>query len=118
MDAFASSPLDLPQIAMSLDALACGAVLVNRSGIIAHANAQLGELIGRPPADLVGITLPSLYPAGETCEVMRTVLRDFDRPRRRRVLSATERRRSASGHFQSPGPSGTDRFCRTLPSSR
>jgi PAS domain S-box-containing protein/putative nucleotidyltransferase with HDIG domain len=81
MQALASSPLDLPQIAMSLDALACGAVLINRSGIIAHANARLGDLIGRQPADLVGVALPSLYPAGETCEVVRTVLRDFDRPR-------------------------------------
>jgi PAS domain S-box-containing protein len=81
MHAPGSSPLDLSHIAMSLDALACGAVLINRSGIIAHANAQLAESLGRSAGDLVGVALPSLYPNGETCEVVRTVLRDFDRPR-------------------------------------
>jgi response regulator RpfG family c-di-GMP phosphodiesterase len=81
MLAIASTPPDLSQIAMSLDALACGAVLVNRSGIIAHANARLAELIDRPAQDLVGVALPTLYPAGETCEVVRTVLKDFDRHR-------------------------------------
>ncbi len=81
MHANASTPLDLSQIAISLDALACGAVLVNRSGLIAHANARLAELIGRNAADLVGVALPALYPGGETCEVVRTVLKDFDRNR-------------------------------------
>src|SRR5271156_2192150 len=81
MHATLTPPLDLSQIAMSLDALACGAVLVNRSGIIAHANERLAQLIGRTPAQLVGVALPSLYPEGETCEVVRTLLRDFDHSR-------------------------------------
>ncbi len=71
----------LMHLAMSLDALNCPALLVGRSGVIAHVNPRLCELIGRPREGLVGSDLVSLYPAGDAQEVVRTLLADFDRSR-------------------------------------
>jgi response regulator RpfG family c-di-GMP phosphodiesterase len=76
------SPLtELTHIASSMDALNCGAMLVSRSGVIAHANPRLCAWIQRPREELVGSDLVSLYPRGESCEVVRTMLHNFDQSR-------------------------------------
>ena len=76
------SPLTvLMHLAMSLDALNCPALLVGRSGVIAHVNPRLCELTDRPREGLVGSDLVSLYPAGDAQEVVRTLLADFDQSR-------------------------------------
>ena len=76
------SPLTvLMHLAMSLDALNCPAMLVGRSGVIAHVNPRLCELTGRRREDLAGSDLTALYPAGDTQDVVRTLLADFDQSR-------------------------------------
>jgi PAS domain S-box-containing protein len=76
------SPLTvLMHIAMSLDALNCGAMLVGRNGIIGHVNRRLCELIHRRQEQMVGADLVQLYPPGEGREVVRAMLDDFDQSR-------------------------------------
>jgi PAS domain S-box-containing protein len=78
----AESPLTvLTHIAISLDALNCGALLVGRSGVIAHVNTRLCEMTQRRQEELVGADLVNLYPSGDAQEVVRTLLEDFDRSR-------------------------------------
>src|ERR1700710_1939007 len=77
-----ASPLtELTHIALSLDALNCGALLVGRNGIIAHVNARLCEMVQGRREDLVGADLVHLYPSRESGEVVRAMLKDFDRSR-------------------------------------
>ncbi len=76
------SPLtELMHVASSLDALNCPAVLVGRSGIIAHANRRLCELTHRRREQVVGSRLTDLYPAEDADEVSRMMLADFDQSR-------------------------------------
>ncbi len=76
------SPLTaLTHIATSLDALYCGAMLVSRKGVIAHANPRFCQWVGRGRETLVGSDLFSLYPPGEACEAVRAVLGEFDQSR-------------------------------------
>jgi putative two-component system response regulator len=78
------SPLaELSQIALSLDALNCGAVLVGRNGIIAHVNPRFCEMIARPRSELIGAELVGLYPSNgdESRAMIQRLLADFDRPR-------------------------------------
>ena len=89
----AESPLTvLTHLAMSLDALNCPALLVGRSGVVAHVNPRLCELTGRPREALVGSDLVSLYPPGDAQEVVRMMLADFDQSR--------------EAEFFLPGPGG------------
>ena len=76
------SPLTvLMHLAMSLDALNCPALLVGRTGTIAHVNLRFCELTGRRREELAGSDLVSLYPAGDAQDVVRTLLADFDQSR-------------------------------------
>jgi PAS domain S-box-containing protein len=84
VSASAASPLtELTHIALSLEALNCGAVLVSRGGIIAHVNARLCEMVRRRREELVGSALVSLYPSGEGADVVHAMLEKFDHPRER-----------------------------------
>jgi putative two-component system response regulator len=76
-----SSLTELTHVAMSLDALNCGALLVSRAGIIAHINPRLCDWIASTREEMVGRELTSLYPPGEACEAMRAMLGHFDEPR-------------------------------------
>lgn len=51
------------QVADLLDALQCGALLLDRAGHIVHANPRLCEMLERPAQALLGHTLPEFYPA-------------------------------------------------------
>jgi PAS domain S-box-containing protein len=50
-------------VADVLDALQCGALLLDRAGHIVHANPRLCEMLARPVQTLLGHTLPEFYPA-------------------------------------------------------
>ena len=71
----------LMHIAQSLDALNCGAMLVSRLGVVAHANPRLCELMRRPQQELVGSDLVGLYPPDDSRAVVRAMLEDFDQSR-------------------------------------
>lgn len=78
----AASPFtELTHIALSLDALNCGAMLVGRNGIVAHANPRLAELMRRPREELMGSNLVNVYPDEEARVQVREMLSDFDRAR-------------------------------------
>ena len=62
--AMARSPLPpLDQVAAVLDALNCGALLLDRSGRVLHANARLCEMYGLTCEELIGDNLHRLHRA-------------------------------------------------------
>lgn len=67
----------LCRIASLLDALECGALLLHRSGRIAHVNCRLCDMMGRSCGELVGTTLFELYPTGEARETVQYALDHF-----------------------------------------
>ena len=71
----------LTHLAGSLDALNCPALLVGRTGTVAHVNPPLCQLTGRRQEDLAGSDLTRLYPADDAAEVGRMLLADFDQSR-------------------------------------
>src|SRR5262245_41299129 len=75
------SPIELTRIAALLDALYCGALLVERSGRIAYVNRPLCDLMQRTPDELVGKSLEALYPSGAGRAVVDHALAHFDEPR-------------------------------------
>jgi PAS domain S-box-containing protein len=48
-----------------IDALNCGAVVLERSGHVLHVNARLAAMVDRPAEELLGTGFASLYPAAE-----------------------------------------------------
>jgi PAS domain S-box-containing protein len=74
------SPLTvLTHIASSLDALNCAAILVSRSGTIAHANSRFCHTVQRTQEKLAGYVLAELYPPGEAQELLRNLLEKCDK---------------------------------------
>ncbi|MEM9881505.1 MAG: HD domain-containing phosphohydrolase [Planctomycetota bacterium] len=63
-----------------LDALHCGAALVDRRGFYAHVNPRLAELHQRPAEDLVGRPVADAYQDPQAAAFLGELLRDFDRP--------------------------------------
>lgn len=68
----------LRQIANLLNALQCGALLMDRDGRIAHVNLRLCEMLQRPCHELVGTLAVDLYPASNGRDVIQNVLDNFD----------------------------------------
>src|SRR5262245_53211165 len=71
----------LCRIAVLLDALQCGAMVMDRNGRIAHANCRLCEMMQRTCSDLVGMTVFDLYSAGPGRALVQDLLDHFDEPR-------------------------------------
>jgi HD-GYP domain-containing protein (c-di-GMP phosphodiesterase class II) len=78
MDILARPPSELKHMALSLDALNCGAMLVSRHGTIAHANPRLCEMMQTPRQNIVGANLIGLYPQEESQQVLRDMLAEID----------------------------------------
>ncbi len=72
---------ELMHIALSLDALNCGAMLVGRNGTIAHVNPRLCDALQRPREKLIGADLIGLYPPGEGRDTVRRMLESFEESR-------------------------------------
>ena len=64
-----------------LEALPCGALLVNRAGTIVRANARLCEMMQRPRESVIGLSLVDLYPSGPGRQVVDYALDHFETPR-------------------------------------
>jgi PAS domain S-box-containing protein len=69
------------QFANLLDALACGAALLDRSGRIAHVNPRAAALAGRAPHELVGFSVLALYADSDARTFIAAALEDIDTPR-------------------------------------
>jgi PAS domain S-box-containing protein/putative nucleotidyltransferase with HDIG domain len=64
-----------------LDALPCGAALIDRVGHIVHANDRLCAMMGRARRDVIGAELTALYAGdAEASAHVRDVLGHFDAP--------------------------------------
>jgi putative nucleotidyltransferase with HDIG domain/PAS domain S-box-containing protein len=72
---------ELMHIALSLDALNCGALLVSRNGTVAHVNPALCRAMRRRREELIGVDLLRMYLPGEGREVVRSMLDQFDQSR-------------------------------------
>lgn len=73
-----------------LDALNCGAFLVDRFGRIEHANDRLCRMLGRERQDVIGQSAESFYDAPDAARYIQSRLANFDEPH--------------EGEFYLPGP--------------
>lgn len=72
---------EVSQFAHWLDALACGAALIERSGRILHVNPRAAEMMGRDAAELVGQRLEAIYPEAEAQAFIAAALADLETAR-------------------------------------
>jgi putative nucleotidyltransferase with HDIG domain len=72
---------ELMHIALSLDALNCGALLVSRNGTVAHVNPALCTAMQRRRQELIGADLRGMYPPGDGRDLVGGMLEHFDQPR-------------------------------------
>src|SRR3954453_12234903 len=63
-----------------LEALNCGALVIDRQGRIARANARFGEMMRQPPAALLGRTLLDSYAAPASRAFILERRARFDEP--------------------------------------
>ena len=63
-----------------IDALNCGAVLLDRAGVVCLANDRICAMLNRSRADVVGRELTSLYPDEHDRQFLRDRLAEFDQP--------------------------------------
>jgi PAS domain S-box-containing protein len=75
-----------------LDALACGAALIERGGRIVHVNPRAAAMLGRAARELVGQRVQDLYPDADAQALIGAALADMDAPR--------------EGEFYVPGAGG------------
>jgi len=71
---------EVRQIGGLLDALNCGAVVIDRAGRVVHINQRLCELLRRPRSQLIGREITSLYRSASDRGVIRTALAAFGEP--------------------------------------
>lgn len=71
-------PASIGGFASLLDALHCGAVLIDRVGVIQYANDRLCAMMHRSPGDLVGQTILSLYATDADRDFVTKRLGQFD----------------------------------------
>src|SRR3954471_12575433 len=72
---------EVTQFSHLLDALACGAALIERSGRIVHVNPRAAAMLGRDAADLGGLPLDALYPDDGARAFIAAALADLDAAR-------------------------------------
>jgi putative two-component system response regulator len=71
----------LRPVARLLDALHCGAALIDRAGRIVHLNERLGAMLRRSPDELIGRALHEIYTTPEGRRRVDDVLEHFDEAR-------------------------------------
>jgi PAS domain S-box-containing protein len=72
---------EVSQFAHLLDALACGAALVERSGRVVHVNPRAAAMLGRSAREVVGRPLGELYPDDAARAFIAGALGDMETPR-------------------------------------
>ncbi|WP_428940555.1 HD domain-containing phosphohydrolase [Fontivita pretiosa] len=69
---------ELASIVRLLDALNCGAALIDRAGRLVHVNARLCAMMRRPCRQLVGANILDFYPDAPDRAIVRQSLDRFD----------------------------------------
>jgi PAS domain S-box-containing protein/putative nucleotidyltransferase with HDIG domain len=72
---------EVAQFAHLLDALACGAALLDRTGRIVHLNNRAAALLHRAPAALIGRNVKDLYPDDDARAYIDAAVADIQTPR-------------------------------------
>jgi PAS domain S-box-containing protein len=72
---------EISQFSHLLDALGCGAALLERSGRIVHVNPRAAAMMGRDAAELVGQRLEGLYPDEAAQAFIAAALSDLETAR-------------------------------------
>lgn len=70
----------IEQIACALDALQCGAAVIDRTGQIVHINPRLAAMFGRDRGVMIGSPITDYYTEPEAHERIDRVLVDFEAP--------------------------------------
>jgi PAS domain S-box-containing protein len=77
----APPPTQLPvSLGCLLDALPCGAAVVDRAGVLVHVNQRLAQMLGLAPAQLLGRSLIDLYDDELSRQRVQRVLGQFEEP--------------------------------------
>ena len=66
------------QVGSVLDALQCGAAVIDRAGRLAHATPRLCLMMGQTPEALIGRRLDDIFGNGDSLRTVQYVLRHFD----------------------------------------
>lgn len=74
----AAHDMPLESIAAMMNALNCGALIINRAGTIVHANDRFGEICRRPKSEIIGRSLESLYAIEADVKFIRDRIAQFD----------------------------------------
>jgi PAS domain S-box-containing protein/putative nucleotidyltransferase with HDIG domain len=69
----------LDHLRLLLDALNCGAIMIDRAGTIVHANERLCRMMKLPCSALLGRSVESFYATDEERKHIRDVLENFER---------------------------------------
>jgi response regulator RpfG family c-di-GMP phosphodiesterase len=72
------SPGHLANIVEVLDALQCGAVLLDRNAVLIHANRRMGEMLRVDPKDLIGRDARTVWPGHKVARTIEEGLQRFD----------------------------------------
>lgn len=73
--------IPLAAVTELIDALQCGAVVINRSGLIKSVNTRAAEMFGLPRKRLEGRKLEELYFDADGRAIVQRILANFDQPR-------------------------------------
>jgi PAS domain S-box-containing protein len=77
-----SSTPTTAEFVVLLDALNCGAALVDRAGRVVYANERLARMFQRPTVELIGADLLAMYGRDDgAVESLHETLKNFDEPR-------------------------------------
>jgi len=77
----APPPDQLPvSLGSLLDALPCGAAVVDRAGVLVHINQRLAQMVGHEPEQLLGRPLIDLYHDRLSRQQIERILARFDEP--------------------------------------
>jgi HD-GYP domain-containing protein (c-di-GMP phosphodiesterase class II) len=70
----------LDDAARFLDALNCGALLIDRAGIVVRANTRLSEMLAQPLTRIIGQSMLDLYPDEQSREFILQRRANFEEP--------------------------------------
>ena len=74
----AHPPGHLANIVEALDALQCGAVLLDRNAILIHVNRRMGEMLRVDPKDLIGRDARAVWPKHRIARTINEGLQRFE----------------------------------------
>ena len=94
-----NGPEMLTRIAGSLDALNCGAAMIDRAGTLVHINRRLCAMMQRSCADVIGRNILAFYDDPADRAKLAAGLEDFQPAAKLSLSAAAGRKPDASDFF-------------------